>query len=391
MTENPTLRWVRERNAQRIADGLRRVPRIRGANDKLLDLASNDYLGLANDDRVVEAAAEAARMWGAGSTGSRLVTGTTELHIELESALAAQTGATAARVFSSGYLANLAVITALSDEDTLVVSDALNHASLIDAMRLSRAAVTVVPHQDVDAIAAALSSRTQSKALVVTEAVFSVDGDLAPLAQLHTLATEYGAMLVVDEAHSLGVVGDRGQGATAAAGISGEANVVQTVTLSKSLGSQGGAILGHDSIIELLTSSARTFIFDTGLAPANAGAALAALRIIASEPQRVLAVREHAAALQWAAGQIGWNATMPGGAVISLLVGDPHEAVAAATACADHGVWVGCFRPPSVPDGVSRLRLTARANLGDHDLALTVQALVAAAAKVGLKEIEEAQ
>lgn len=390
MSENPTLSWVRERNAQRISDGLRRVPRIRSANDSLLDLASNDYLGLATDPRVIEAAVQATRTWGAGSTGSRLVTGSTELHLELEAALAAHTGARAARVFSSGYLANIAAITALSDGDTLVISDAQNHASLIDAMRLSRATVKVVGHQDVAAVEQALSERTQTKALVVTEAVFSVDGDQAPLAELHSLVSEHGAMLIVDEAHSLGIVGDRGQGLTASAGIAAEPNVVQTATMSKSLGSQGGAILADDSIVELLTSSARTFIFDTGLAPANVGAALAALGIITEEPQRVLAVREHAAALQWAAGQVGWNATQPGGAVISLLVGDPHEAVAAAAACADKGVWVGCFRPPSVPDGVSRLRITARANLDDSDLALTVQALVAAAAEVGLSEIEEA-
>jgi len=387
--DNPTLEWVRQHNAQRITDGLRRVPRVRTATDHLLDLASNDYLGLARDERVIAAAADAARTWGAGATGSRLVTGTTKLHLDLETALATHVGTGAARVFSSGYLANLAVITALADSDTLVVSDALNHASLIDAIRLSRATAVVIDHRDVNAAEKALANRTQSKALIVTDAVFSVDGDLAPLAELHAVATAHGAMLVIDEAHALGVIGDRGEGAASAAGISAHPNVVLTVTLSKSLGSQGGAVLADPSIIELLTSAARTFIFDTGLAPASVGASLAALEIIKAEPQRVLAVREHGAALHWAASQIGWNATRPDGAVISLLVGDPAEAVAAAAACADHGVWVGCFRPPSVPDGVSRLRITARANLDDGDLAKTVQALVAAATHVGLSTIEE--
>ena len=389
MIDNPTLEWVRQHNAKRITDGLRRVPRIRTSSDALLDRAPDVFLGLARDERVIAAAADAARTWGAGATGSRLVTGTTELHIDLEDSLATHVGTGAARVFSSGYLANLAVITALADSDTLVVSDALNHASLIDAIRLSRAAVAVVDHRDVDAAEKALANRTQSKALIVTDAVFSVDGDLAPLAELHAVATAHGAMLVIDEAHALGVIGERGEGAAAAAGISAHPNVVLTVTLSKSLGSQGGAVLADPSIIELLTSAARTFIFDTGLAPASVGASLAALEIIKAEPQRVLAVREHGAALHWAASQIGWNATRPDGAVISLLVGDPAEAVAAAAACADHGVWVGCFRPPSVPDGVSRLRITARANLDDGDLAKTVQALVAAATHVGLSTIEE--
>ncbi len=390
MTDNPTLSWVRDRNTQLIADGLARTPRIRGADDSVLDLASNDYLGLARDSRVVDAAVEAARIWGAGSTGSRLVTGTTELHVELESALAGHVGAMAGRVFSSGYLANLAAITALADDDTLIISDALNHASLIDAIRLTRCQVKVVEHRDAEAVEAALKSRSETKALVVTDALFSVDGDVAPLAALHAAATTHGAMLIVDEAHSLCVVGERGEGAVSDAGISGQPNVVQTVTLSKSLGSQGGAVLADASIIELLTSAARTFIFDTGLAPASAGAALRALQIVRDEPHLVKSVRENSAALHWAAGEIGWNASVPDGAVISLLVGDPGEAVAAANVCLELGVWVGCFRPPSVPDGVSRLRITARANLDDSDLALTVQALVAAAAEVGLSGIEEA-
>lgn len=386
---NPTLEWVRQRNEKRIADGLRRTPRIRDHNDGLLDLASNDYLGLAQDPRVVAATVAAAKTWGAGATGSRLVTGTTQLHIDLELALARHMEISTCRVFSSGYLANLAAITALSDHETLIISDALNHASLIDAMRLSRSSVTVVPHRDSAAMEVALRERTEPKALLVTDAVFSVDGDAADLPELHRMATKYGAMLIIDEAHSLGVIGDRGQGSAAQAGITRSPNVVLTATLSKSLGSQGGAILGDPAIIELMTSAARTFIFDTGLAPASVGAALEALRIIEADPRIVHSVRENAAALHWAAGQIGWNVTSPDGAVISLLVGDPNEAVAAAAACADAGVWVGCFRPPSVPDGVSRLRLTARANLDDKDLARTVQALDAAAGSVGLSADEE--
>ena len=167
--------------------------------------------------------------------------------------------------------------------------------------------------------------------------------------------------------------------------------MVLTLTLSKSLGSQGGAVVADPSIIELLTSAARTFIFDTALAPACAAAALEALHIIEATPQLVSDVRSHASALQWAAEQIGWQSTTPNGAVISLLVGEPQAAVVAADACARRGVWVGCFRPPSVPDGVSRLRLTARANLGDGDLARTVQALAQAADEIGIARINDAE
>ena len=389
MTSNPTLAWVAEENERRVQAGLRRVPRVRTGPDDLVDLASNDYLGLSHDPRVVGAAVAAAQQWGAGSTGSRLVTGSTALHLELEDALATHVAAPAARVFSSGYLANIAAITTLVDSDTVVISDELNHASLIDAIRLTRGRRVVVGHRDVGAVAAALADRPETKAVIVTDAVFSVDGDLAPLRELQTLAVEHDAMLIVDEAHSLGVVGDHGEGAAADAGISGEANVVLTLTLSKSLGSQGGAIAADPAIIELLTSAARTFIFDTALAPASAGAALEALHIIRSQPQLVADVRAHASALQWAAEQLGWTSTTPSGAVISLLVGEPRAAVAAAEACAREGVWVGCFRPPSVPDGVSRLRLTARANLGDSDLARTVQALAQAATEIGIAPIDD--
>jgi 8-amino-7-oxononanoate synthase len=278
------LATLREQAAQRDRTGMRRRLRPRPARDGVLDLASNDYLGLARDPRVVEAAAAAARTWGAGSTGSRLVTGSTELHAELERDLAAFVGAAAALVFSSGYLANLGAVTALSGPGTTVVSDALNHASVVDACRLSRADVVVVGHRDVAAVEGALQRRTTERALVVTDAVFSVDGDLAPLAALHSVVREHGALLMVDEAHSLGVVGEDGSGASRAAGIASEPDVVQTVTLSKSLGAQGGAVLGDRVVVEHLVNTARPFIFDTGLAPPSVAAAGAALAVLRSAP-----------------------------------------------------------------------------------------------------------
>jgi 8-amino-7-oxononanoate synthase len=347
---------------------MRRQLRPRRPQDGVLDLASNDYLGLSQDPRVVEAAAAATHTWGSGSTGSRLVTGSTELHVELEQALATFLGAPAGLVFSSGYLANLGAICALSAPDCLVVSDALNHASIVDACRLSRAEVAIAPHRSPAAVGELLSRRTTPRALVVSDAVFSVDGDLAPLAELHEVARRHGALLVVDEAHALGVVGEGGRGATATSGLAGEPDVVVTVTLSKSLGSQGGAVLGDAAVVEHLVNTARAFIFDTGLAPASAAAALAALRILKGEPERAEAVRRRARELAAAIEGAGWPATSPDAAVVSALVGEPALAVAAAERCLEEGVRVGCFRPPSVPDGVSRLRLTARATLTDADV-----------------------
>ncbi|MGH8968557.1 MAG: 8-amino-7-oxononanoate synthase, partial [Actinomycetes bacterium] len=296
MTDDP-LASLRDAARTRLAAGLRRELRPRPTSDDVLDLASNDYLGLARDKRVVDASVEAARMWGVGSTGSRLVTGSTELHAVLERELADFLCAAAGLAFSSGYLANLGAVTALADAGCTVVSDAGNHASVVDACRLSRATVVVAPHRDVAAVDAALSRRTTGRALVVTDAVFSVDGDVAPLAELHAVARRHGALLVVDEAHSLGVVGPAGRGAAHAAGIAGKPDVVLTVTLSKALGAQGGAVLGHGDVVEHLTNTARAFIFDTALAPPSAGAALAALQVLRAEPELAGTVRRRAGQL----------------------------------------------------------------------------------------------
>jgi 8-amino-7-oxononanoate synthase len=326
---------------------------------------------------VTAAAADAARRWGAGATGSRLVTGTTELHAELEAELAAFGRAPAALAFSSGYLANVGVLTALGGPDVAIVSDAGNHASLIDGCRLSGSPVTVVPHRDVAAVEAALAATSARDRLLVTDAVFSVDGDLAPLAELHAVARAHDALLVVDEAHALGVIGPEGRGGVEAAGLAGEPDVVRTVVLSKSLGAQGGAVLGAPEVIDLLVNTARAFIFDTGLAPAAAGGALAALRILGAEPERVAAVRSNAAALAELVRGLGLATIVPDAAVVPAFLGDPRRAVAAAAACLELGVRVGCFRPPSVPAGRSCLRLTARATLTAADLERAADVLAA--------------
>jgi 8-amino-7-oxononanoate synthase len=358
------LAWLEPHAARRRALGLHRELRPRTPEEPLLDLAGNDYLGLAGDPRVVEGAVRALRTWGAGSTGSRLVTGTTALHAELEAELAEFCGAEAALVFSSGYTANLGVVTALAGRDALIVSDVANHASLVDACRLSRARVAIVPHDDPTAVDAVLAARTEERALVVTESVNSVDGGLAPLRELHAVCRRRRALLVVDEAHGLGVVGPGGRGLLAAAGLAGADDVVATVTLSKSLGAQGGAVLGPAAVTAHLVDTARSFIFDTGLAPAAVGAALAALQVLRAEPERPGAVLRVAAALADAAG-----VPAPPSAVVAVVLGEPEVAVAAARRCAERGLRVGCFRPPSVPEGTSRLRLTARATVTDAEIA----------------------
>ncbi|MEU6487407.1 8-amino-7-oxononanoate synthase [Streptomyces sp. NPDC046887] len=364
--------WTDEEARRRAAAGLVRAVRPRPADSDLLDLASNDYLGLTRHPAVTAAAAEAAHRWGAGSTGSRLVTGTTELHTELERELADFCGFEAALVFSSGYAANLAVLTALTAPGSLLLSDAGNHASIVDGCRLSRAQTEVVAHADPEAAAKALGREPGRRALLVTDAVFSVDGDAAPLAALAHVCREHGAALVADDAHGLGVLGEGGRGSAYAAGLAGAEDVVATLTLSKSLGSQGGAVLGPARVIAHLVNAARTFIFDTGLAPAAAGAALAALRLLRAEPALAGRSRTVAAELYGRLTAAGLTAARPDAAVVSVRAPSPETAVRWAADCRAAGLAVGCFRPPSVPDGISRLRLTARADLTAEQIGTAV-------------------
>lgn len=378
MQTSPALDWLDDAAADRAARHVRRVLSPRAADDGVIDLASNDYLGLGRHPEVVDAAVAATRRWGAGATGSRLVTGTTEEHLALEDELAEFTGKPAALVFSSGYTANLGAVVALSGRGSLIVSDGGSHASLVDACRLARARVVVVDRGDVGAVARALAERTEERALVVTDSVYSADGELAPLLALHGASRAHGAVLLVDEAHGLGVRGDRGRGLVDELGLSRHEDVVVTATLSKALGSQGGVVLASERVREHLISSARTFIFDTGLAPAAVGAARAALGVLRRDPalaSRVVEVAEHLAAVT--------GAEQPRSAVVSVILGDPARAVSAAGRCLELGVRVGCFRPPSVPEGTARLRLTARADLSDADLARASEVLAQVLAEHG--------
>src|ERR1700686_3161358 len=371
-TDTSPLAWLDEVERARRGAGLRRTLRARSPVGAEVVLASNDYLGLSQHPAVIDGGVQALRSLGAGSTGSRLVTGNTELHEEFEHALAEFVGAPSALVFSSGYTANLAAVVALSGPGSLVVSDAHSHASLVDACRLSRARVVVAPHRDADAVDAALASRNERRAVVITDSVFSADGAMAPLTALHEVCRRRGALLIADEAHGLGVRGAGGRGLLHEVGLAGAPDVVMTTTLSKALGSQGGAVLGSSAVRDHLIDAARPFIFDTGLAPAAVGAALAALRVLAVESWRPAAVLRHAGTL----AQICAVAEVPQSAVVSVILGAPEVALAAATACLDAGVRVGCFRPPTVPAGTSRLRVSARASLDAAELDVARRVLI---------------
>ncbi|GAA1858581.1 8-amino-7-oxononanoate synthase [Myceligenerans crystallogenes] len=388
--QNDPFGWIAADTERRRAAGLLREVRPREAAAGTLDLASNDYLSLARHSEVTAAAAGAARTWGAGATGSRLVTGSTSLHATLEAELAEFCGFEAALVFATGYAANLGALAALAPRGSLIVSDAGNHASVIDGCRLAGGEVRIARHASPDDVAAGLvrpmpdagddapaAGVFAGPALVVTDGVFSVEGDLAPLRDLARVCRDAGAGLLVDDAHGLGVVGDGGRGSVHDAGLAGARDVVATVTLSKALGSQGGAVLGPADVVGHLVSAARTFMFDTGLAPAAAGGALAALRVLRREPERAGRCREAAEGLSDALRAAGLDATRPGAAVVSVPAPSAQDAVAWAARCRAAGVEVFCFRPPSVP--WPRLRLTAHAGLTSAEIRRAAEILAATA------------
>lgn len=352
--------------AGREAAGLRRGLRARAAGDPVVDLAGNDYLGLAAHPRVVAAAVEALREYGLGATGSRLVRGTTQPHAVLERELAGWLGCETALVYSSGYLANVGAVRALVRPGTLVISDAANHASIVDGCRIACAGregrggaeTVVVPHGSVAAVRSLLAASAGRPAVVITESVFSVDGDLVPLAELHAVCRQYAAVLLVDDAHAAGVLGPNGAGGVAAAGISGEPDVVVTATLSKAFGAAGGIVAGPAQLRRHLVDTGRTFIYDTALPPAVAAGALAALDLIRAGDDLRAELRARAALAVDRLRAAGLEVSTPDAGVVSVSAPGPEAAVAWATACRERGVAVGCFRPPSTPDGRSRLRLT---------------------------------
>jgi 8-amino-7-oxononanoate synthase len=359
-------------------DGLSRVRPVVGGR-AVTAFCSNDYLGLAEHSAVAGAAAAAAHNEGAGASASRLVSGDLPSHRALEQALATFLGKPSALLFPSGYQTNIGVLTALAGPDDLVVSDALNHASIIDGCRLARAQVAVYPHADATAAETLLQTAGPfRRRVLVTESLFSMDGDAAPLLALAEVARRADAVLVVDEAHALGVIGPGGRGLCAAAGVAAD---VVVGTLGKAFGAAGGFAAGELALRDILVNRARSFIYTTALAPPAAAAALAALRIIDGPEGDALrnALAERRADLAGRLTDAGLLSAPPPGAILPVVLGSDALAVRVATALATRGFFVPAIRPPTVPTGTARLRVTISAAHSGQDVAAFTRALIEAA------------
>jgi 8-amino-7-oxononanoate synthase len=380
------LDWIDRELARLSEAGLRRaleplgprqgaVVEVRGRT--LVNLCSNDYLGLAGDERVRRAAAEAALAEGAGSGASRLVAGDLPIHGRLEAALAGLHRAEAALLFNSGYHANAGVPPVLVGREDAVFSDELNHASIIDGALLSRAEIHRYRHGDAGELADLLARSTARRKLVITDAVFSMDGDAAPLQALADACDRHGAMLYVDEAHAVGVLGPTGAGLAEALGLKHRVDV-EMGTLGKALGAFGAYVAGEARLRELLLSRARTFVFTTALPPAACGAALAALEVIRNEPARRDRLHGLMAHLKGGLLARGFDVSRVVSPIFPVVLGSEARALAAAAGLRERGFYVRAIRPPTVPRGTSRLRVTLTAG---HDEA-QVDAFLGALAEV---------
>ncbi len=358
-------------------------PRVTLDGAEVLLLCSNNYLGLADHPRVRQAAADAAERFGAGAGASRLISGNMELHGRLERRLAEFVGYPAALLFGSGYLANLGAIGALAGRGEVVFSDELNHASIIDGCRISRAERFIYRHADLEHLAWGLRKAGGRSALILTDAVFSMDGDVAPIAELLDLARRFGCRLMVDEAHATGVLGPGGRGAIAEAGLTGEVDLV-VGTLGKALGSYGAYVCAGPEIIDLLVNVARPFIFSTALPPPVLGAALASLELLEAQPGMVERVRRNGAVLREALAREGLDVGRSRTQVVPILVGGARRAMELCGRSLEGRVFAQAIRPPTVPEGTSRLRLSVMANHRADELAAAAQVVGHGARELGI-------
>ena len=358
-------------------------PRVILEGSEVLLLCSNNYLGLADHPRVRRAAADAAERYGAGAGASRLISGDMEIHRALESSLARFKGTESALLFGSGYLANLGTVSALAGEGGVVFSDELNHASIVDGCRLARAETFVYRHRDLDHLAWGLEQATGRQALIVTDGVFSMDGDVAPLPALAELAARHGARLMVDDAHGTGTIGPGGRGTVAAAGLEGVVDVV-VGTLGKALGSYGAYVCTSSALRQLLINKARSFIYSTAPPPPSVGAALAALGQLESRPGVVEHLRRNAAVMRQALVSYNLDVGSSRTQIIPVMVGDARRATALCERALDGGVFAQAIRPPTVPEGTSRLRLTVMANHRADELEKAGRVIGLAARDLGI-------
>lgn len=377
-TSSHTARWRAE--LDRLEEkGLDRALEVVGPDDPAIDLASNDYLGLAGDERLAEAAAEAARREGVGAGASRLVTGNRPAHEALEETIAAYKGAGRALLFSSGYAANVGVLSALAGPRDRIYADRLSHASLIDGARQSGARFRMYRHGELEHLRTMMASDAaggsdRGTAYVVTDGVFSMDGDLAPLPDLADLCDERGAVLIVDDAHGTGVAGPEGRGSVAHFGLEDRVPV-RVATLSKALGTQGGVVLGEAPLIELLVNRARSFIYSTAIAPPVAAAARRAVELAREADGRRERLREHLQMLREGCEARGYRVLGEDPApMVAVLVGEPAPTLRLAERLAEAGIRAPAIRPPTVPEGTSRIRLAPKATHERSALEETLEA-----------------
>lgn len=346
---------------------LKRTLRVLRPNG-LINFASNDYLGLASDPRLKEAAIKAIERYGTSASSSRLLSGTLDIHSELEFALAKLKGAETALVFSSGYHANIGVITSLVGQGDAVIIDRLCHASIIDACHLSGAKLLVYRHCDLNNLEHVLKRSSQyRKRLLITEGVFSMDGDIAPLPEIAALTKRYGVWLMVDDAHGTGVLGHDGSGTTGLMNVAGKIDIVMG-TLSKALGSLGGFIAGSKELIEFLINKARSFIYTTALPPAQAASALKAIQIVKKEPWRREKVLSLAANLRQTLDSLGLKIIDGNSTIVPVLFGDVAITIKYADTLYKSGILAPAIRPPTIPQGSSRIRFSLTANHTTNDI-----------------------
>ncbi len=347
-------------------------------------LSSNNYLGLTEHPELKAAAGEAVSLWGTGAGGSRLITGNFRLHEELEETIAHFKNTEAAIVFNTGYMANIGTITALTGQEDIIFSDELNHASIIDGCRLSQAKTMIYPHKKTGALEELLQQfRGYRRLLIVTDGVFSMDGDLAPLPRLVKLAEKYNALLMVDDAHATGVLGCRGAGSAEHFGLDGKIPI-QMGTLSKAIGSAGGYVAGSYDLIDYLRNKARSFIFSTALPPSVIAAALAAFRVLRKNPQIRKQLYMNAQYLRSGLKQMGFTIAAEESPVIPVLIGDANKTVQMAQQLFSLGVFAPGIRPPTVPPGTSRVRVTVMATHTRDDLDKALAAFKQAGQTLGV-------
>ena len=385
--------FLSERLAAVQQDGLYRTLRlVTGAQQgtitldgrEVLLLSSNNYLGLADHPTLKHAAQEAIARLGCGAGASRLISGNMALHQQLEQRLAAFKQTEAALVFPSGYHANIGVIAALMGPGDIIFSDALNHASIIDGCRLSRASVQIFRHRDMAHLTELLAASPRSgQRLIVTDSVFSMDGDVAPLADIVALARRHTAWVMVDEAHSTGVFGPRGAGVVEELGLENDIDI-QMGTLGKALGGAGAYVAGCQELIDWLINRARSFVYTTGIPPAVAASALAALDVVRHEPERRKQLWDNAAFLWHGLTELGYQLGPTRSPILPVLIGRATQTMALAEALLRRGIFAQGIRPPTVPDGTSRLRVTPMATHTRSQLVQALAAFAAAGKEIGI-------